>query len=114
MRNMPRPEIERPRLKWAARAVSKMDIDILRRTLDLDVAGAVGFEVGHVDFQFLRRDFQHHLPRLRRCLDDGIADAMRAARGEGAHAVRTGIGVGGVDRHKVGRARRSSRRRSAP
>ena len=35
--------------------------------------------------------------RLLRRHDDGVADAVRAADGEGAHAVRAGVGVGGVD-----------------
>ena len=44
---------------------------------------------------------EHHLARFPRGHHDGVADAVRAAAGEGAHAVRPGVGVGGVDHHLV-------------
>ncbi len=74
-----------------------MVIDLRRRALDVDVAAAVGDEIGGVDFQFLGGRFEHHGARFLRRLDDRIADAVRAARGERAHAVRAGVAVGGVD-----------------
>ena len=68
-----------------------------RRTVDVDVAAAVGDEVGGVDFQFLGGRFQHHGARFLRGLDNRVADPVRAARCERAHAVRAGVAVGGVD-----------------
>jgi hypothetical protein len=68
-----------------------------RRALHVDVALAVGHEVGGVDLQLLGRRLQHHGAGLERGHDHGIADAVRAARGEGAHVMRAGVAVGGVD-----------------
>ena len=69
----------------------------LRRAFHQYIALTVGLEVGSIHLQLFRRHFQHHLAGFLGRLDDGIAGAVRAARGEGAHAVRAGIGVGGVD-----------------
>ena len=69
----------------------------VRRALDVDVAAAVGFEIGGVDFELLGRRLHHHAARLLRRRHHGVADAMGAARGERAHAVRPGVGIGGVD-----------------
>ena len=63
-----------------------------------------------VDLELLGGRLQHHAARLPRRDDHGVADAMRAARGEGAHAVRAGVGVGGVDIARPRPARRASRR----
>ena len=46
-------------------------------------------------------DLEHHLARFPRRHHDGVADAVRAAAGEGAHAMRAGVGVGGVDHDVV-------------
>ncbi len=100
---MPRPEIERPSLKCAISAVSKIEIDFCGAPLTWMLPSPSVSRSAAFDLQLLGRDFQHHLPRFLRRLDDGVADAVRAARGEGAHAVRAGVGVGGVDDDLLGR-----------
>ena len=109
---MPRPETVRPCLNWAALQAAMVVIDSGWRTLDVDVAAAVGDEVGGVDFEFLGGGLEHHGAGFLRGLDDGVADAVRAAGGEAAHAVRAGVAVGGVDVDVGRRGRRGSRRRS--
>ena len=63
----------------------------------MDVAAAVRHEVGGIDLELLRGRLEHHCPRLQCRLDHSVADTVRAARGEGAHAVRAGVAVGRVD-----------------
>ena len=58
---------------------------------------AVGFEIGSVDLEFLGGGLHHHPASFTGGGHDSVADAMGAARGETAHAVRTGVGIGGVD-----------------
>ena len=99
--NMPRPEIVRPCLKCAASATSSTDDALVRRAVDMDAALAVGDEVAGVDLELGRGHFQHHLAGLARRHHDGVADAVSAAAGEGAHAMRAGVGVGRVDHHAV-------------
>ena len=74
-----------------------------RHALDVNAALAVGLEVGGAHLELLGRDVEQHGPRLLRRHDDGVADPVRAAAGEGAHAVRPGVGVGGVDDHHLRR-----------
>jgi hypothetical protein len=69
----------------------------VRRALDVDVAAPVRVEVGGVDLQFLGRRLHHDAPRFARRRHHGVADPVGAAGGEGAHAVRAGVGIGGVD-----------------
>ena len=69
----------------------------VRRAFDTDRAFAIGLEVAGIDFEFLRRRLHHHRTRLTRRHHHRIADAVRAARGERAHAMWPGIGIGGVD-----------------
>ena len=69
----------------------------MRRALHMDVAVPVGLEVAGIDLQLLGGHLQHHCRAPRGRDHDGVADAVRAARGEGAHVVRAGVGVGGVD-----------------
>ena len=71
----------------------------VRRTFHADRALAVGFEIARIDFKLLGGRFHHHRARFARRHHHRIADAMRAARGERAHAMRTGVGIGGVDIH---------------
>ena len=63
----------------------------------MDVAPAVGDEIGRIDFQLLRRRFQQDAARLLGRRDDRVADPVSPARCEAAHAVRAGVGVRGVD-----------------
>lgn len=67
------------------------------RALDVDVAAPVGVEVGGVDFQFLGGGLHHDAARFLGRRHDGVADAMGAARGERAHAVRAGVGIRRID-----------------
>ena len=69
----------------------------MRRALDVDIAAPVGIEIGGVDLQLLGGGLHHDAARLLGRRHDGVADAMGAARGERAHAVRPGVGVRGVD-----------------
>ena len=69
----------------------------VRRALDVNVAAPVGLEVGDVDFELLRRRLHHDAARLARRGHDGVAHPMGAARGETAHAMGAGVGIGGVD-----------------
>ncbi|MET4792526.1 hypothetical protein ABIF64_004704 [Bradyrhizobium japonicum] len=94
---MPRPEMVLPCLNWAAMATSLGRDRAMRRTLDVDVAASVGFEIGGVDLELLGGRLHHHAACLARRGHHRIADAMGAARGEGAHAVRTGVGIRGID-----------------
>ena len=101
--NMPRPEIVLPCLKCAASAVSITEIDFDGAPLTwIAPLPSVSRSVG-VDLELVRRDLHQHGARLLRRHDDGVADAVGAAAGEGAHAVRAGVGVGGVDQHHVRR-----------
>ena len=94
---MPRPEIVLALLELR-RDRHVLDADrAVRRALDVDVAAAVGLEVDGVDLELLGGRLHHHAARLPRRDHHGVADAMRAARGEAPHAVRAGVGVGGVD-----------------
>ncbi len=78
------------------------DVDrALWRSLDADVAGAVCFEIIRVGLQLVGSDIHHHLARLLSGLHDGISHAVGGAAGEGAHAVRAGVGIGGVNQHVV-------------
>ena len=54
----------------------------MRRALDMDVAAAVGFEIGGVDFQFLGGGLHHHAARFLCRGHHRVAHAVRAARGE--------------------------------
>src|SRR5207237_5949702 len=63
----------------------------VRRALDVDVAAPVGIEVGGVDFQFLGGGLHHDAARFLCRRHDSVADAVCAARGERAHAVRAGV-----------------------
>ena len=67
------------------------------RALHVDVASPVGVEVRDIDLEFLRRRLHHHRARLARRRRDRVADAVGAARGEAAHAMRAGVGIGRVD-----------------
>ena len=69
----------------------------------MDVAPTVGDEVGGVDLELLRRRLEEHAARLLRGGDHCIADPVRAAGGEAAHAVGAGVRVGGVDEHVLDR-----------
>ena len=73
----------------------------VRRAVHVDAALAVGDEVAGVDLELGGGHLEHHLARLAGGHDDGVADAVGAAAGEGAHAVRAGVGVGGVDHHAL-------------
>jgi hypothetical protein len=83
---------------------------LLLGTLHLDETVAVRLQIEGVDFELLGRDLQHHLARLARGHDDGVADAMGPAAGEGSHAVWTGIGVGSVDQNHLQRKPQRLRR----
>ena len=50
-----------------------------------------------IDLQLLRRRLQEDPARLLGRRDDRVADPVRPPRGEAAHAVRTGVGVRGID-----------------
>ena len=69
----------------------------MRRALDVDVAPPVGLEIGDVDLQLFGRRLHHHAARLLGRGDHRVADAVGAARGKTAHAMRPGVGIGGVD-----------------
>ena len=71
--------------------------------LDLDIALAVGLKIGGIHFEFFGGDFEEDGLCLLRRHDDGIADAMRTARGKSAHAMRARVGVGGIDPDGVDR-----------
>ena len=66
------------------------------RALDMDVATPVRDQIGRIDLELLRSRFNHHGAGLLRGLDDSIADAVGAARGERTHAVRAGVAVSGI------------------
>ena len=89
------------------------DVDLrVRRALDGDEAGAVRLQIDGGDLQFVGGDLQQHLARFLRRHDDGVADAMGAPAGERAHAVRAGVGVGGVDQDHLQRQAERLRRAS--
>ena len=67
------------------------------RAAHVDVAAAVRLQVRGVDLQLLGGGLHHDAARFLGSHHHGVADAMRAARGEAAHVVRAGVGVGGVD-----------------
>jgi hypothetical protein len=67
-----------------------------RRPADVDVAAPVSDEIGRVDLELLGCCFEQYAARLPRRRDDGVAHAVRPARGEAAHIVRAGVAVRGV------------------
>ena len=79
---------------------------------DLDQPAAVRFQIGGIGFQLIGGDLEHDLARFRGRFDDRVAHAVRGAAGEGAHAVRAGVGVGRVDQHVLKGNAQMSRRRS--
>ena len=95
---MPRPETVLPCLNWAARHASAGGDRATRRPLDVDVAVAVGLEIGRALTSSSSAAASSIIARASWAAGDHrIADPMGTARGERAHAVRTGIAVGGVD-----------------
>ena len=100
---MPRPEIVRPYLKWAASARSTMWIFLSSAPWTMTKPGPSVSRSCGVHLELLGRDLEHRLARLARGHDDRVADAMRRAAGERAHVVRPGVRVGGVDEHEVHR-----------
>ena len=75
----------------------------LRTALHMDIALAVGLEIGSIDLELLARHFEHDRLGFLGRYHDGVADAVGAARSEGAHAVRPGVGIGRIDDHVFGR-----------
>ena len=74
---------------------------LVGRAVDVDAALAVGDEIAGIDLELGRGDLEHDFAGFARGHHDGVADAVRAAAGEGAHAMRTGVGVGRVDHDGV-------------
>ena len=100
---MPRPEMVLPCLKCAASAAWNTGIDAAGAPFtwmlplpsvsrsEASASSSSAATSSSTCARFLRRH------------DDGVADAVRAAAGEGAHAMRAGVGVGGVDDDRLDR-----------
>ena len=113
MRNMPRPEIERPRLKWAASASVENRDGLLRRAFDVNVSVAVGLKIARVDLQFFGRDLQHHLFRFRAAMMTALPTRCVPRRAK--VPMQCGpVSVSAVSIVTSSAERRSSPRRSAP
>ena len=78
------------------RGVEHADLAV-GRALDIDLAIGDNQVIGR-SLQLVGGHLDQRLFSLARGHDHGIADAMGATAGEGAHAVRRGVGVAGVDR----------------
>ena len=69
----------------------------VRRTFHPNGALAVGLQIAWVDFKLLSGRLEHHPACFARRRHYRVADAMCSARGERPHAMRTGVGISGVD-----------------
>ena len=102
MKNMPRPEIDRPCWKCAAKATSVTETDLPGTPTIWMLPVAIRLQVAGIGLEHIGGNLQHHGACFLGGGDHGVAGAMRSTRGKRSHAMRSGIGVRGVDDHTLG------------